>query len=509
MRRRKFLQGVAGVSALSVAPLGARRARAQAGNVLRMGLNSEVLTLDPIKTVYGPDIIIQGIMFSRLLRANADRSEVLGGLAETMEISDDGLTYTYHMAEAHFSDGSPITAEDAAFSLTRLRFQKDSAYVAPFDAISEVKAADAKTVIVTLSRRFTPFVTLPELWNAGIVPKADVEKKGDEEFARNPVSSGPFRLVEWRQGDRVILEKNPTYYRAGLPHLDGVELIYVPDDNTRLSMLQAGDLDMMVGVPAPRVQEMIDLGFRAQPETSSVTNCLLINHAADPFNDLKVRQAVNAAIDRAAIAETVTSGFASPASSVMAPALDFFNADLPVPTRDVGKAKALLIEAGREGLAFELMVSAGIVDDERSAVLIQSQCAEAGITVNISKVDSTQQWTRLTDGEYQATLGWWYNETRDPDSALRWAVCGTCGNQSYFTRFDNARVNELIEIGSAETDEAKRRATYAELQQITYDEVSYVPLYYPPYFNAYSTRVQNLILNPHYQFSSIDETSLS
>jgi len=503
------LQGVVGVSALSVAPLGARSARAQAGNVLRMGLNSEVLTLDPIKTVYGPDIIIQGIMFSRLLRANADRSEVLGGLAETMEISDDGLTYTYHMAEAHFSDGSPITAEDAAFSLTRLRFQKDSAYVAPFDAISEVKAADAKTVIVTLSRRFTPFVTLPELWNAGIVPKADVEKKGDEEFARNPVSSGPFRLVEWRQGDRVILEKNPTYYRAGLPHLDGVELIYVPDDNTRLSMLQAGDLDMMIGVPAPRVQEMIDLSFRAQPETSSVTNCLLINHAAEPFNDLKVRQAVNAAIDRAAIAETVTSGFASPASSVMAPALDFFNADLPVPTRDVGKAKALLAEAGKEGLAFELMVSAGIVDDERSAVLIQSQCAEAGITVNISKVDSTQQWTRLTEGEYQATLGWWYNETRDPDSALRWAVCGTCGNQSYFTRFDNARVNELIEIGSAETDEAKRRATYAELQQITYDEVSYVPLYYPPYFNAYSTRVQNLILNPHYQFSSIDETSLS
>jgi peptide/nickel transport system substrate-binding protein len=482
---------------------------AASGNVLRMGMGAEVLTLDPIKTVYGPDIIAQGIMFSRLQRANADRSQVTPGLAESTEISEDGLTYTFHLADAQFSDGSPITAEDVAFSYTRMRFQKDSAYVAPFDALAEAKAVDAKTVVMTLSRRFTPFLTLTEIWNSGIVPKADVEKKGDEEFARNPVSSGAFRLVEWRQGDRVILEKNPNYYRSGLPHLDGIELIYVPDDNTRMSMIQAGELDMMLSVPAPRVQELIDLGFRAQPELSSVTNCLLINHSAEPFSDLKVRQAVSIAIDRAAIAQTVTSGFAQPASSVMSPALDFFNKTLSVPARDVQKAKSILTEAGKAGLTFDLMIAAGIVDDERAAVLIQSQCAEAGITVNIAKVDSTQAWNRLVEGEYQATLNWWYNETRDPDSALRWAVCGSCGNQSYFTRFNDERVNQLIELAAAETDAAKRQASYAELQQITYDQVAYIPLYYPPYFNAYSPRVKDLILNPHYQFSFMDETSLS
>lgn len=508
MRRRTFLASAAGATAIIVSPSLARRVHSQDRKVLRMGMSAEVLTLDPIKTVYGPDIIIQGIMFSRLLRANADRSETPPGLAASTDISDDGLTYTFHLADAKFSDGSPITAEDVAFSYTRMRFQKDSAYAAPFSALEEAKAVDPKTVVMRLGRRFTPFLTLTELWNSGIVPKADVEKKGDEEYARNPVSSGPFRLVEWRQGDRVILEKNPHYYRAGLPHLDGVELMYVPDDNTRMSMLQAGELDMMLSVPAPRVQELIGLGFRAQPEPSSVTNCMLINHAAEPFSDLKVRQAVSAAIDRAAIAQTVTSGFAIPGSAMMAPVLDFFNKDLPVPTRDIEKSKALLAEAGKTGLSFELMIAAGIVDDERVAVLIQSQCAEAGITVNVSKVDSTQAWTRLVDGEYQATINWWYNETRDPDSALRWALLGSGENKSYYTRYNNERVNQLIEEASGETDPEKRRPKYYELQKIAYDEVNYIALYYPPYFNAYSPKVQGLILNPHYQFSSMDEATL-
>ena len=99
-----------------------------------------------------------------------------------------------------------------------------------------------------LRERFTPFLTLTEIWNSGIVPKAAVQSMGDDKFAQAPVSSGPFRLVEWKKGDRLILEKNPNYYRAGMPYLDGLELIYVPDDNTRVSMLQAGEIDVCMDV---------------------------------------------------------------------------------------------------------------------------------------------------------------------------------------------------------------------------------------------------------------------
>ena len=240
------------------------------------------------------------------------------------------------------------------------------------------------------------------MWNSGIVPKAAVEAMGDEKFAQAPVSSGPFRLVEWRKGDRVILEKNPNYYRAGLPHLDGIEIIYVPDDNTRVSMLRAGELDMIMGAPYPLIQALAAEGFQATPEPSSVISEMLINHSAEPFNDVLVRQAVSAAIDRKAIADAVTLGMAQPASSLMAPVLNYFNTDLPVPVRDVAKAKELLAKAGKSNLSFDLMISAGLAADERTAVLIQSQLAEVGITVNITKVDSTQAWNSLVDGSYQA-----------------------------------------------------------------------------------------------------------
>lgn len=508
MYRRSFLQSAASIAAISASPLLGRRARAQGKNVLRMGFGDEVLTLDPIKTVYGPDILIQGIMFSRLLRASADRKELFPALAASYAISADGKTYTFKLADAKFSDGSPITAEDVAFSYTRMRFQKDSAYAGPFTALDKTEATDPKTVVMHLNKTFTPFIQNVEIWNSGIVSKAAVEKLGDDQFAQTPVSSGPFRLVEWRKGDRVILEKNPHYYRAGLPYLDGLEILYVPDDNTRVSMLRAGEIDMLIGAPYQLVSQLAAEGFQAEPEPASIIYEMLLNHSAEPFNDVRVRQAVSYGIDRQAICDAVTLGLGKPASSLMAPVLSYFNTDLPVIPRDVAKSKELLAQAGKPNLSFDLLVSAGLAADERTAVLIQSQLAETGITVNITKVDSTQSWNSLVDGNYQATINWWYNETPDPDIALRWAIWGAGENKSYYTRYNNDKVNALLEQGAAAPEGDARKAIYFEAQKIAYEEVAQIGLFYPPYRNIYSPKIKGMKLNPGYQFSTIDEVKL-
>jgi peptide/nickel transport system substrate-binding protein len=510
MFRRTFLKGAAGVAAIAAAtgPLLGRAARAAGSNVLRIGMNAEVLTLDPIKTVYGPDIVSQGVMFARLRRADAERKQLFPALAESWDNSDDGTAYTFHLRDAKFSDGSPITAEDVAFSYTRMRWQKDSAYAGPFQQLDKTVATGPRTVVMHLKQRFTPFLTLTEIWNSGIVPKAAVEKMGDEKFAQAPVSSGPFRLKEWRKGDRLVLERNPHYYRQGMPYLDGVEFIYVPDDNTRVSMLQGGEIDVCMDTPYPLFQGLAAQGFQAKPEPSTIIQELLINHSVEPFNDIKVRQAASLGIDRKAICDAVTLGIAQPASSLMAPVLDYFNTDLPVVTRDVAKAKSLLAAAGKSNVSFELVISAGVAADERAAVLIQSQLAEVGFTVNIAKVDSTQEWNRLVDGKYQATLNWWYNETRDPDNALRWAIWGKGENKSYYSRYNNDRVNELLDQGAAAPEGDQRKAIYFEAQKIAYDEVAQIGLYYAPYHHASSTKVQGLKLNPGYQYSTIDEVKL-
>lgn len=509
MDRRSFLKSSA-ATAFTVATLPGLSLRANADGlkILRMGYGSEVLTLDPIKTVYGPDILIQGMMFARLLHANADRTEIGPGLAEKWDISDDGLTYTFHLREAKFSDGSPITATDVAFSWNRMRFQKDSAYAAPFQPLTKIETTDDKTVVMTLDRKFTPFLTLTEIWNTGIVPKAAVEKMGDEAFAKAPVTSGPFKFSEWKPGDRVILAKNEHYYREGEPKIDGLEFRYVPDDNTRVSMLQAGELDVCIGVPAPRMAELKAAGFRADPEPSSTTYDMLINHSAEPFNDLKFRQAVSYGIDRTAICAAVTMGLGTPASSIMSPTLDYFDKSLPVIARDVEKAKALLAESGKTGASFELIQNAGIADEEKAAVLIQAQLAEVGIAVNIAKIDSTQAWTRLAEGSYQAEMNWWYNETRDPDNALRWCVWGAGDNKSYYTRYNNETVNKLVDQASGETDPAKRADLYAQIQKTVVDEVAQVAIYHPTWLNAYAANVNGLTLNIGLQFTSIDETTI-
>ena len=146
-----------------------------------------------------------------------------------------------------------------------------------------------------------------------------------------------------------------------MPYLDGLELIYVPDDNTRVSMLQAGEIDVCMDVPYQLFQALAAQGYRAKADETSIIQELLINHSAEPFNDMKVRQAASFGIDRQAISDAVTLGMGKPASSLMAPVLDYFNTDLPVPVRDVAKAKALLAEAGKPSVTFELMIAAEIV----------------------------------------------------------------------------------------------------------------------------------------------------
>ena len=161
-----------------------------AQSTLRMATGAPVSTLDPIKSAAAGDIEVLGQLYARLLRNAPDGSELLPGLAESWEVSDDGLRYTFRLRDATFSDGSPLTAEDVVFSFLRLRDQEDSAYNSAFQVIEDVRAVDAKTVEFTLQYPAAPFLGSVEMFNAGIVPKAVVEAVGDEAFAQNPVEFG-------------------------------------------------------------------------------------------------------------------------------------------------------------------------------------------------------------------------------------------------------------------------------------------------------------------------------
>lgn len=317
-----------------------------------------------------------------------------------------------------------------------------------------------------------------------------------------------MKFVEWKAGDRVIMARNEHFYRDGLPKLDGLDFIYVPDDNTRIAMLQAGELDVTYGVPFARMKELEGSGVTPVAETSSITYDMLINNSAEPFNNIKFRQAVSFGIDRKEICDSVTLGHGVPATSIFSPSLDYFDKSLPLIARDVAKAKALLADSGQKP-AFELILNAGISDEEKAGVLIQSQLAEVGITVTINKIDPGQAWTQLVDGKYQAMMNWWYNETQDPDNAVRWCIWGAGDNKSYYTRYNNDQVNKLIDEASGESDKAKRAELYAQIQKTAVEEVAQVALYHPAWTSARSPKVSGLTLNIGFQFSGLDEADLA
>ncbi|MCV9999735.1 ABC transporter substrate-binding protein [Pararhizobium sp. YC-54] len=479
-------------------------AAASAENLIRVGSPYPTSTLDPMRSSSAGNIEVFGQLYSRLLRRGADGA-LEPGLAESWGVSADGTVVTLKLRDAKFSDGSPITGADVVFSLLRVRDDKESAYSAPLQQLKDARAEGDKTVVLTLKHPFAPFLGNLEVFNAGIVSKADVEKRGKDAFTKEPVTSGPYIVSEWRPNDRLILKPNANYWRTGFPKNDGAELIEIADANTRVSMMLSGELDATRDVPWSRVSEVQSReGLTLPLEPSTVIYMTLLNETKPPFDDIKVRQAAAYALDVPAITKAMTLGHAKPATTTLPGALDYHASDYPGIPYDPAKAKAMLAESSYKGEELVLLANA-TGDNDKLSVLIQAQWAAVGIKSRVEKLDRGAWWERIAAGDYHAAPSWWYNETLDPDLAVRWALCGSCGTKSFYTGYNNKKVDELTETAAGELDPSKRAELYRQIQQITTEEVSQIPLYYAPYANAYSERVKGLGMNPMLQWS-LEET---
>lgn len=475
-------------------------ANAWGEDIIRLASGYRTATLDPIGSAASASIQSLGQLYSRLLRYDT-AGELAPGLAESWQMAEDGETLTLELRDASFSDGSPITAEDVAFSLRRVKSDA-SAYPAPMAPFTEIAAEGENTVVLTLKYPGSPFLDNLTAFNTGIVSMDDVEERGAEAaFQSDPVTSGPYQVQDWRPNDGLDLMANPHYWRESFPKNDGVEITEVTNANTRIAMLLAGEVDAVRQVPWARIAELRardDVDLPLAPST--VVFISLLNHDRPPFDDLRVRQAAAHALDTEAITRAVTFGHAEPANTTLPSALDFHDADYPGIEYDPALATELLQAAG--GVDEELVI---LISDsaqrEKIATLMQAQWAAIGLDARIEKVDSGTWWTRVIDGDYDAAPTWYYNETLDPDLAVRWALCGTCGNRAYYTNYNNDEVNELIEQAAGTRDRAEREAFYHEIQAITTEEVSQIPLYYPPFSHAYSERLEGLTMTPVEQWT--------
>jgi peptide/nickel transport system substrate-binding protein len=457
----------------------------------------EPVTFNPLKTEGDNGSLWDMIqIYDQLVEYTPGSLDVQPGLAQSWTISPDGLHYTFKLRAAKFSDGSPVTSADAKFSIDRFASPKADPGFAGFlaAAYSSSQAPDAHTLVVNLKRPDAGFLSALAVPVASITPKAVVQREGDAGFGKKPIGSGPFELAQWVRGRFVKLVRNPHYWRPGRPFLDSVTINYVPNDNTRILQLRSGQVDVAEGIPYTQTADLsAQSGVTVQNNPIVAYDAIWLNHSYAPLADVKVRQALNYALDKAAINKAVYAGKAQVSNSTIAKT-KFWSPDVPAYTFDLAKAKQLLAQSKfPHGFKLSLKVPAGDSVHNNLAVIAKDAWSKLGVNVTISPIETSSLFTAYSAGNYQAAipLPSLTSDVLVPDElALAW-LRWTPGYQSFFTQYKNPAVERLVEQANQSTKESQQASLWQQVQTQSMKDAPWVPVVFPPALTGVRSNVEN------------------
>jgi peptide/nickel transport system substrate-binding protein len=433
-------------------------------------------------------------IFNTLLKYDKNL-ELEGDLAESWEISPDQKTITFHLKSGmKWADGEPLTSADALFTW-QLVTDDDThtPYGADFKLVQKAEAPDPLTFRITYAQPYAP--ALDSWAGLHILPKHILQDQdiNTTAFARNPVGSHYYKLDEWRSGERISLVRNP-YATQGQANIQRLVSRFIPDVASQFLELLANNIDSMGLNPIQYARI-----FPARPdlnkkialykELGNSYTYLGFNLKHKPFDDIRVRQAINYAIDKQELIDGVLLGLGEPVSSPYKPGTRWTNPNLEPYPYDVVKAKALLSEAGfadhdgdgildRDGkpLAFEILTNQN-KQREMSAVLIQRRLKEIGIDVQIRVLEWASFVGRyIKTGDFDVVLLGW-GLSLDPDQFSIWHSSQQEPGQFNFIGYSNPRVDQLLEQGRLELDPGKRMKIYHEFARILLEDSPVVYLF--------------------------------
>ena len=434
-------------------------------------------------------------IFDQLTEILPGSDEVKPGLATSWKASRDGLTYTFKLRDAKFSNGQPVTADDVVFSIRRVLDPKTDPNFAPlFAFVESVEAPDPKTVVFELNE---PRPALPAFLSfnvPSIVPKAYYDKVGPEQFAQRPIGSGAFKVTSFSRGDKLVLERNPHYWRKDLPYLDRVTMRYVPDGNTRVLDIKSGGVDIADDIPFSQLDTLSSAaGVNLLVKQISAVDSVYLNEKAKslPLRETEVRQALNHATPREDIARVVYAGKA-PVANSMIPKIKYWDADVQPYPYDLDKAKRLLSESSKpSGFPLELTIVGTDDVSKQVAQILQDSWGKIGVRVTVRTVDFGTLNENFFGGDWEALKFLPTSSSSDVpiDDEL---VNGFLGAdyEGFFTGWSNKPVQDLIKKTLTEVDESKRPAMFSRIQQGAMDDPPFVPLVFTPGRAAYRDGVQ-------------------
>ncbi|WP_299733593.1 ABC transporter substrate-binding protein [uncultured Tateyamaria sp.] len=411
--------------------------------------------LDPTSAAAGAiDSVLYSNVFEGLTRFMGDGS-VVPGLAESWEISEDGLTYTFNLREGvTFHDGTTMDAEDVKFTLDRI-LAEDSANAqkALYAAIASVEVVDASTVRVTLSEP-NGNMLFNLAWGDAVI----VAPESIENIKQQPIGTGPFKFDSWTQGDSIQISQYADYW-GEQPALTEATFKFISDPTAAFAAMMAEDVDVFTGFPAPEnlPQFEADPRFQVLIGSTEGETILSTNNKQAPFDDVRVRQAVAHAIDRQAIVDGAMFGYGTPIGTHFAPHNPAYVDLTGGSAFDPDKARALLAEAGMpDGFETTLHLPPPSYA-RRGGEIIAAQLAEVGIKAEIINVEWAQWLETVFRGKSFGLSIVSHTEPMD---------IGIYGNPDYYFQYDNPDFQELMTTLNATTDPEARTNMMAKAQEI-------------------------------------------
>ncbi|MGF0539026.1 ABC transporter substrate-binding protein [Agrobacterium sp. ES01] len=455
-----------------------------ANTTLTVGMSIEPTGLDP--TIAAPVAIGQVTwqnIFEGLVTISEDGA-ILPQLAESWDISEDGLTYTFLLQDGvTFHDGEVFDANVAKASIDRARGENS---VNPqkrfFSTIESVEAVDPSTLVIKLTK---PTGSL--LYWLGWPSSVIVGTKSAENDKTNPIGTGPFKFVNWAQGDKVELEANPDYWdKDNLPKLEKVTFRFINDAQAQAAALKSGDVDAFPEFAAP---ELMDSFEGDENLTTVIGNTELkvvagMNNTRKPFDDKRVRQALMMAVDRATVVEGAWSGYGTPIGSHYTPNDPGYVDTTGVLPYDAEKAKELLAEAGYpDGFTFTIKTPQ-MAYAPRSAQVMQAMFAEIGVTMNIEPTEFPAKWVAdvFKGTDYDMTIVA-HAEPMDLDIYAR---------DPYYFNYKNPEFNDILDKIQATTDTEEQNKLYGKAQQILAEDVPALYLFVMPKLGVWNKKIQGL-----------------
>ena len=494
---------------------GATGAGAQ-GEVYRLPLTDNPVTLDPARFT---DVNSEGVaarIFSTLVRLDAGLQPA-PDLAESWEISPDGLVYTFHLRRgAKFHNGREVVADDVRFSYERLLLKDTLSHRAwvvdhiagagalrdsKADSLAGLETPDAYTVRLRLEEPFGPLLSLLAMTNAAILPQEEVRRATDVPFGRRPVGSGPFRFVQWRDNDIVELTANEDYY-AGRPALAGLQFRVIKEPLVAFQEYQAGHLEHCA-VPEGYL-ETVRRGPRKAELLSAATLStyyLGITMTHEPAgSNVHLRRAMNYAIDRRFLCEKLLGGAHTAARGVLPPGLAAYNADLKGYAADPARAREELRLSGFGPGGRELpeMVLYFVNQSPGPQVVqaVQNDLRKVGIPVRLRPLDLGALLAATGKAEPDLFRLAWIGDFPDADNFLQLFHSGRHGSAGNRAHYTNAEVDKLLDSSRRETDPARRIELLRQVEQIVVDDAPWIFLSHGQTHLLVQPYVQNFAIGP-------------